>query len=135
MSFRTEKQCIDTLNYLVTSSPSCYSYVMKRNVTPVPLIGKKAKARIVNTLFQVKLLALVEQLAALLKRDFLYAFFFWGGISRVTVLPSCCYTAQKMKFSTKDFFSDFGNCKLQTADLVTFTGEIVIGKPSFFVHW
>ena len=50
---------------------------MKRNVTPVPLIGKKAKARIVNTLFQVKLLALVEQLAALLKWDFLYAFF--GG--------------------------------------------------------
>ena len=52
---------------------------MKRNVTPVPLIGKKAKARIVNTLFQVKLLALVEQLAALLKRDFLYAFFFFLG--------------------------------------------------------
>ena len=63
-------------------------------------------------------------------------FFFGGGrISRVTVLPSCCYIAQKMKFSTKDFFSDFGNCKLQTANLVTFTGEIVIGKPSFFVHW
>ena len=137
MSFRTEKQCIDTLNYLVASSPSCYSYVMKRNVIPVPLIGKNAKARIVNTLFIVKLLALVEQLAALLKRDFLYAFFFLGGgrISRVTVLPSCCYIAQKMKFSTKDFFSHFGNCKLQTANLVTFTGEIVIGKPSFFVHW
>ena len=50
---------------------------MKRNITPVPLIGKKAKARIVNTLFKVKLLALVEQLAALLKRDFLYAIF--GG--------------------------------------------------------
>ena len=79
MSFRTEKQCIDTLNYLVASSPSCYSYVMKRNVIPVPLIGKNAKARIVNTLFIVKLLALVEQLAALLKRDFLYAFFFLGG--------------------------------------------------------
>ena len=50
---------------------------MKRNVIPVPLISERAKARIVNTLFEVKLLVLVEELVALLKRGFLYAFF--GG--------------------------------------------------------
>ena len=37
---------------------------------------QEGKARIVYTLFKVKLLALVEQLAALIKRDFLYSSFF-----------------------------------------------------------
>ena len=78
--------------------------IVIRNITAVTLIRDKTKARIVNPLFKVKLLALVEQFAALLKREFLNAFF--GGISRPTVLPSCCYTAQKMKFSIKDFFSE-----------------------------
>ena len=48
---------------------------MKRNITLVTLIRETAKAIIVNTLFKTKLLVLVDQLAALLKRDFLYAFF------------------------------------------------------------
>ena len=38
------------------------------------MISENNKARILNTLFKVKLLALVEQLAALLKRNFPYAF-------------------------------------------------------------
>ena len=45
-----------------------------------------------------------------------------GGICDVT------NTAQKMKFSIKDFFS-----KYETVDLVTFTEEIPNGKLQFFV--
>ena len=52
---------------IVTSSLSCYSQVMKPNITPVTLISEKDKARIMNTLFKVKLLALVSQLADLLR--------------------------------------------------------------------
>ena len=50
---------------------------MKRNITPVTLLGENDKARIKNALFKVKLLALVTQHAALLKGNFPYAFFFW----------------------------------------------------------
>ena len=42
----------------------------KRNITPVTLIGEKEKARIVNTLSKLNLLAQVVQLAALIKRNF-----------------------------------------------------------------
>ena len=41
---------------IVTSSPSCFSQVMKPNVTSVTLISEKDKSRIMNTLFKVKLL-------------------------------------------------------------------------------
>ena len=42
-------------------------------------------------------------------------------------------TAQKMKFSTKDFFSkcELIRRKLRTADLVIFTEEILSGKLPF----
>ena len=43
------------------------------------MISENNKARIMNTLFKVKLLALVERLAALLKRNFSYAFLSGGG--------------------------------------------------------
>ena len=38
------------------------------------------------------------------------------------------FTAQKMKFSIKDFFS---KCEQETADFVTFTEEILNGKFHF----
>ena len=38
------------------------------------------------------------------------------------------YTAQKIKFFSKDFFSE---CDQKTADLVTFTEEILIEKRQF----
>ena len=44
------------------------------NIIPVSLNSENNKARLLNTLFKVKLLALVEQLVALLKRNFPYAF-------------------------------------------------------------
>ena len=50
---------------------------MKPNITPVTLIREKDKARLMNTLFKVKLLALVGQLADLLRWNFPYAPFFW----------------------------------------------------------
>ena len=43
---------------------------MKPNITPVTLISEKDKARIMNTLFKVKLLALVSQLADLRRWNF-----------------------------------------------------------------
>ena len=48
---------------------------MKPNITPVTLISEKDKARIMNTLFKTKLLALVGQLADLLRSNFLCALF------------------------------------------------------------
>ena len=61
---------------------------MKHNVTivtftltPNTLISRNNKARILNTLFKVKLRALVEQLLALLKWNFADTFFV-GGILR-----------------------------------------------------
>ena len=40
-----------------------------------------------------------------------------------------CHTAQEMRFSIKDFFS---NCdQIRTADLVTYTEEILNGKLHF----
>ena len=56
-----------------------------------------------STLFEVRLLALVLLLAALIKSNFHDARFM--GISSVTVSPRSCYTTQKMKFFTKDFFN------------------------------
>ena len=64
-------------HYIVTSSTSCYSCVIKWNITPVTLISDNNKSRILNTLLKVKLLALVEQLIALLKRKFPTHFFFF----------------------------------------------------------
>ena len=43
---------------------------MKPNITPITLISETDKARIMNTLFKVKLLALVSQLADLLRWNF-----------------------------------------------------------------
>ena len=46
--------------------------------------------------------------------------------------------AQKIKFSIKDFSSKCEQIRrklLETADLVTFTGEIVNGKLHFFVQF
>ena len=43
------------------------------------------------------------------------------------------FTAQKMKFSIKDFFSNVSNSQ-KTADLVTFIKEIVNGKLHFLVQ-
>ena len=40
-------------------------------------------------------------------------------------------TAQKMKFSIKDFFSKCDQIRMETADLVTFTEEILNGKLRF----
>lgn len=48
---------------------------MKWNITPVTLTSEKDKARIVSTLFKVKLLVLVKQTAGLLKQNFPNAFF------------------------------------------------------------
>ena len=45
------------------------------NITPVTMISDNNKARVLNTLFKVKLFALVELLVALLKLNFPYAFF------------------------------------------------------------
>ena len=59
-SYLNERQCIDTLIYIVISSPSCYSWVIKWNVTPVTLISENNKAGILKTLFEIKLFALVE---------------------------------------------------------------------------
>ena len=42
------------------------------------------------------------------------------------------HTAQQMKFSIKDFFSKCDHNPQETADLVTFTEEIVNGKLHFF---
>ena len=66
LPFLSERHCIDTPIYFVTSSASCYSKVMKRNLTLVTLISENDKARLMNTLFKVKLLALVVQPEALL---------------------------------------------------------------------
>ena len=52
---------------------------MKQNIIPVTLVYEKDKVRIVDALFKVILLALVVQLAALLKKNFAYAFFFSGN--------------------------------------------------------
>ena len=43
---------------------------MKLNITPVTLISKQDKSRIMNTLFKIKLLALVGHLAELLRWNF-----------------------------------------------------------------
>ena len=40
-------------------------------------------------------------------------------------------TAEKMKFSIKDFFSKCDQNPQETADLVIFTEEILNGKPHF----
>ena len=55
---------------------------MKRVITPVTLIREKDKAKIVSTLFKVKLFALVGHKMELVLRTFLL------GISRVTVLKT-----------------------------------------------
>ena len=41
------------------------------------------------------------------------------------------YTAPKMKFSIKDFFSKCDQIRKNTADLITFTEEIVNGELHF----
>ena len=43
---------------------------MKLNITPVTLISKQDKSRIMNTLFKIKLLALVGHFAELLRWNF-----------------------------------------------------------------
>ena len=43
-------------------------------------------------------------------------------------------TAQKTKFSIKDFFSKCDQIRRFFADLVTFTEEILNGKLCFFVY-
>ena len=53
------------------------------------MISENNKARIMNTLFKVKLLALVEQLAALLKRNFPYAFLSGGGGGEGGISDNC----------------------------------------------
>ena len=40
-------------------------------------------------------------------------------------------TAQKMKFSIKDFFSKCDQIRMETVDLVKFTEEILNGKLRF----
>ena len=67
--------------YLATPYLSWYSSVTKWSITPITLISKNNKARILNTLFKVKLVVLVEQLVPLLRRNFPYAFLS-GVISR-----------------------------------------------------
>ena len=44
------------------------------------------------------------------------------------------HTAQKMKFSIKDFSSKCHPNQQDTADLVKFTGEILNGKLYFFLE-
>ena len=55
------------LFYIITSSPYCYSNVVTPNITPVALISEKDKARIMKTLFKIKLLALLSEIAALIR--------------------------------------------------------------------
>ena len=78
-------------HYIVTSSTSCYSCVIKWNITPVTLISENNKSRILNTLLKVKLLALVEQLIALLKRNFPTHFFFFF-FRRKRGFPDNCFS-------------------------------------------
>ena len=56
--------------------PFLLLFSLKWNTTPVLLVIGNNKAGILNTLFKVKLLALVEQHVALLKWNFPCAFFF-----------------------------------------------------------
>ena len=119
---------IDTLIYLVFLSPPYYSSVMKRNVTPVTLVSEKAKTRILNTLFKVKLLVLVEKLAALLKRDFLYAFL--GGNFQSNCSSEFLLHCIKNEVFHWGFFQWMWPHPHETVDLVIFTEEIIIGKRS-----
>ena len=82
LNFFDETHYIDTLIYIVTLS-------ILSNVTPVTLISENNKARILNTLFRVKLLALVQQVVALLKTQLSRSIFF-GGNFQTTVLPIFC---------------------------------------------
>ena len=56
---------------------------MTPNITPAAL-SEKDKAKIMNTLFKVKLLALVSQLADLLRWNF------FPVINGVTIIPGSC---------------------------------------------
>ena len=51
-------------------------------------------------------------------------------------VPITTVTAQKIKFFIKDFFSkcDQINCDQETADLVTYTEEILNGKLHFLCN-
>ena len=68
-----DKQCMHTVSYIVTSSPSCHTSVMKQN--PVISISEKDRIRTVSRLFKVKLQAVVIQRSALLKRNFSFVLF------------------------------------------------------------
>ena len=68
-----DKQCMHTVSYIVTSSPSCHTSVTKQN--PVISISEKDRIRTVSRLFKVKLQAVVIQRSALLKRNFSYVLF------------------------------------------------------------
>ena len=57
---------------------------MKSKIIPAALISEKDKTRIMNTLFKVKLLALVSQLEYLLRWSFFQA------VKGVTILPGSC---------------------------------------------
>ena len=46
-------------------------------------------------------------------------------------MNSLPYTAQKMKFSIKDFFSKYDQIQRKLQILVTYTEEIFNGKPHF----
>ena len=73
--------------------------------------------------------------------DGFYLFTIVAKISILNVLADVCYawvtvnTAQNKKFSIKDFFSKCDHTCSFSADLVTFTEEILNGKLDFSVQW
>ena len=56
---------MDTVSYIVMSSPSCYTSVMKQNT--VKFISEKFTIRIMNSVYKVKLQDLAIKLCASLR--------------------------------------------------------------------
>ena len=55
----------------------------------------------------------------------------WNGSNSMNLPSLTQFTAQKMNFSIKGFFSKFGPNPQETAELVTFTEEIFNAKVHF----
>ena len=118
------KTCIDTLIYLVTLSISCYSWVIKCNLTQGTLISEITNDRILKTLFKAKLLALVEQLVSLLKRKFPNAFFY--KVISIQLLFRVSVRSRFWKYTAKFFYQILGKrLKSEEDNSVCFAGWLV----------
>ena len=95
---------------------------MKRNITLVTLISKKAKARIVNTLFKVNFCLLWSN-SFQFHYSRTFSTHFWGDFQSncsSELLPHC----KKNEVFHQGFLQQMWPNPQQTADLIT-------GKPSF----